>query len=487
MCYKLHKEFTLCKYREQEFRRCSSSFENNGKRRKKKGNWFQKLFCSSPPERDCPCVSLNQRLTDCCSDCTMKRETQRKKDDEARRREQAVLFEEGRQQYEKWNADKKARRQEEAKRFNFQCSLCQAEGRPLRPDERNTKINRGLCCSRGVDEYEAADGKEGRSGRSIVPRFQHPTVTDSPAAPPPRREERHPRAIKRKSLPENHPRLQESLPPLPPLQERQEQERQAPLLQRRPAIKRDHAPYRDKNLARQALEGRGRPQRHSPLQEISQEIQAQETAQERQVQKKHVRFRESRPPQRMSSTQAARSEARAASKRYGWEEDPRYSADINPALAREWVNLPGESVKSGMYPGTPTSPKYSGMYPGTLASTKYQEPGIDWKRWDQAPQSPHGRYPPAAPAPKQPLPQPALRNKRGEVWKDSRALMSGGRGDDEGGHPVSPLSPQPRHGPASPVSPLETTKWDLPPRPLKSMASSLGDSIDDALEYWKKE
>jgi hypothetical protein len=151
------------------------------------------------------------------------------------------------------------------------------------------------------------------------------------------------------------------------------------------------------------------------------------------------------------------------------------------------------------------------------------------------------------PPPQEPMPHPPLRNQRGEVWRDSRDIMkeskdtAGQYGTSalspdsrcypaiqqqyhnfpdtpESGqkptrdqqyspltqgvgynptmdhHRALPLTPDSRHyrepspSPPSPVSPLDTTKWDLPlpARPLKSMVSRLDDEIDETLELWKK-
>lgn len=530
MCHQFNTYFTRCRHREQVLNRCASSFENYKRepKKKKRGGWFKNLFSHSSSKKqqwECDRHIISERRLEYCNACTMNRELKRREREAIIRREQAKTREEI--------------RQASLQRFEFRCSRCRAERRNLRPEDRDPQINRGLCCARGLDEYEKYETREGKWGSGsglLLPQYKYHPITSSQAAPRIPRKERDPASRKRSA-----------------------------------------------------------------------------------------------------STDAARIAAKEASRRYGWENDPRYSADISTELARDITNLAASVSRR------PLSPRYEKTVENYLPepkqeaprkhdatravssaeqsgkiSPRYEEPGIDWDRWDRAPQTFHGRYPPATvpprkpvpqrpeiqvpqprkyfpqnnllrdpsrqeplprdplqrkpvaqslqgplprdpirrkpvpqrlqgPPPQEPLPHPPLRNQRGEVWRDSRDIMKESKdtagqygtsalSPDSRSYPATqqqyhtfpdtpesgqkptrdqqysplgpgvgynptmdhhralPLTPDSRHyrdlspSPPSPVSPLDTTKWDipLPARPLKSMVSRLDDSIDEALELWKK-
>lgn len=72
--------------------------------------------------------------------------------------------------------------EEQHKRFNFQCSTCASEGRNMDPDERgNPAINRGLCCARGLDEYDSQKKTEGKYDMHQLPQSGPSSVTDGVA------------------------------------------------------------------------------------------------------------------------------------------------------------------------------------------------------------------------------------------------------------------------------------------------------------------
>jgi hypothetical protein len=103
----------------------------------------------------------------------------------------------------------------------------------------------------------------------------------------------------------------------------------------------------------------------------------------------------------VTSQEFSRTEAHNAAMKYGWNESRVESIHLEPELVAEFIKMPGTNQES-----LPPQPQ-------STTSLNCYEPAIDWKRWADAPQTNHGRYPPPyAPAPDKPLPIIPLRTHR---------------------------------------------------------------------------
>jgi hypothetical protein len=120
----------------------------------------------------------------------------------------------------------------------------------------------------------------------------------------------------------------------------------------------------------------------------------------------------------------------------------RSSADISTALLKDYLSMPGSRL--------------SALRPSM--SPRYTEPGIDWARWAEAVQTHHGRYPPAGPPPKKPLPQ--LPRTRAEQGTQAERHDRHSAGDEEGRDKRSSALQLP---PIRSVSPIRMSKYSIYP------------------------
>lgn len=184
-----------------------------------------------------------------------------------------------------------------------------------------------------------------------------------------------------------------------------------------------------------------------------------------------------RIPDRRQSTREARAAASAAARTYNWS--AARNSEMEPGLVREYTNLSGTDTRA--LPAVPLAPV-------PVPTSREVQPGIDWERWESAPQTAWGRYPPAEPAPVRPLPtRPLGRDGPGRIetpgpesWSVER---EGARTPDSMDiYDVSrPTSPTPRSD--SPVSPLTGT---FPPADMGHLdVDLLNERLEDAIRYWR--
>jgi hypothetical protein len=189
---------------------------------------------------------------------------------------------------------------------------------------------------------------------------------------------------------------------------------------------------------------------------------------------------------RGDSTRDARAAASAAARQYNWSQENRDSAALEPHLVREYIALSGSDRAALPAP--------------RRAEPLYEEPQIDWDRWNAAPQTSHGRYPPANPAPDSPLPVRPLRpGRRHPSPPRIRTPAPGRRLTPSPPTPASrdiaevspPTSPY-RSQSTSPVSPMSTPRWSAAPQDPHPWGNPnaglnvdvLDDGLNDALRYW---
>lgn len=109
-------------------------------------------------------------------------------------------------------------------------------------------------------------------------------------------------------------------------------------------------------------------------------------------------------------THCIRQEPRHGKESHHVREEPR---DIRPEAAKDFSSFVSETgylLPSEKFP-----------------SPMHKEPGIDWERWDRAPQTHYGRYPPPDVPPGKPLPDPPLSHKArdiGSVGRDGGTVGS---------------------------------------------------------------
>ena len=187
---------------------------------------------------------------------------------------------------------------------------------------------------------------------------------------------------------------------------------------------------------------------------------------------------------RGDSTRDARAAATAAAQRYNWTRNDG-SAALEPDLVREYITLSGTDRHALPVP--------------RRAEPLYEEPQIDWERWNSAPQTSHGRYPPTNPAPDSPLPVRPLRpGRRHPSPPRIHTPAPGRRLTPSPPRPVSrdiaevspPTSPYHSQSPVSPMS----TPWSAAPQDLHIRRNQHGqlnvdildDRLEDALRYWER-
>jgi len=189
--------------------------------------------------------------------------------------------------------------------------------------------------------------------------------------------------------------------------------------------------------------------------------------------------------QRGDSIRDARAAASAAARQYNWAQENRDSAALEPHLVSEYISL------SGTHRAALPVPR--------RAEPLYEEPQIDWDRWNAAPQTSHGRYPPANPAPTSPLPVRPLRPGRrhpnphrictptpGRRLTPSPPRRPASRDIAEVSPPTSPYHSE------SPISPMSTPRWSDAPRDVHQIQNAepnldvLDERLDDALHYWRR-
>ncbi|RAL66480.1 hypothetical protein DID88_006170 [Monilinia fructigena] len=186
-------------------------------------------------------------------------------------------------------------------------------------------------------------------------------------------------------------------------------------------------------------------------------------------------------------TATARQAATQAASSYGWKSQPDEWNRIQPELVSQFVSIPGNDPISLPGPAIP----------------RYEDAHIDIERWNNQVRTNHGTYPRAhAPAPTKPLPPlplgaltrkprgAPLRLQQSTRQRESYKEASAPRRDSE----VSEMSNPRDMGDASPVSPTNSRWPSITERPkvregehdLKRQISNLGQTIDDALEFWQQ-
>lgn len=202
------------------------------------------------------------------------------------------------------------------------------------------------------------------------------------------------------------------------------------------------------------------------------------------------------------STQDARAAATAAAHKYNWTRDEG-SDTMEPNLIGDYINMSGTETKEFRLPAR-AEPVYQEPR-RARAEPLYQKPLIDWDRWNRAPQTSHGRYPPADPAPDSPLPTRPLR--------PGRRHPSPPRIQTPNPNPGRRLTPAPLRlsGDSSEVSPLSsrnnsqdwgrgTSRSPSPVSPLSCVSpermyirrnqhghlrvETVDEQLEDTLRYW---
>ena len=153
MCYQTITTSKVCGHTERSFHRCKASFER-AKRTKKVG-FFKRLFCSpiEAAKAECKPSTCHSNLEGFCEGCVENQQQQRRQE----QREEAKRYEAARSAHNKNESLRRLQRRRSERKRTFRCSKCAEEGR--RVEDRTA--NEGLCCARGIDEWEARERAQG--------------------------------------------------------------------------------------------------------------------------------------------------------------------------------------------------------------------------------------------------------------------------------------------------------------------------------------
>ncbi|KAF8854423.1 hypothetical protein BDZ45DRAFT_42964 [Acephala macrosclerotiorum] len=182
----------LCYHRTEEHTPCSFFLRKlaQGQPHPRPQSFLRTFFCGSSGSQKVHCTQKPGKnfIYSLCPKCLERESSHRSRIDCTTRAHQEKLEAKARQVHNKRESERMQERRREKKKEAFRCSMCTAERR--RPDQMSRAANSGLCCARGIEEF---DDLERANGFRPSPSSRQTIAARPRPAPQPTREQRNPR------------------------------------------------------------------------------------------------------------------------------------------------------------------------------------------------------------------------------------------------------------------------------------------------------